>query len=158
MIINLERLLDCTPSEENSPHRKTMSREAIYQFIQECTTHPTAGEIFQALKPKFPSLSLATVYNTLQFLASECKISVLGDLGDGRIHFDRSVEPHLNLVCDCCKKVIDMPDKFYSQTIEQLQNESGFKINSSRILFFGLCPDCQKKNKINQIIGENNGK
>ena len=128
-------------------HRQSIPRELIFNYIQLCDTHPSADEIFQALKPKYPSLSLATIYNTLQFLVSEGKISVLGDLGDRRIHFDKSVDPHLNMVCERCKKVIDIPSKVIDRSLAQVEAESGFKIHGSRFIFFGLCPDCQQKPK-----------
>lgn len=140
----MESLHSTTSAHETDHHRQTIQRVAIYQYMQEFDNHPTADDIYQGLKVRFPSLSLATVYNTLQYLVGEGKISVLGDLGDRRIHYDKSVEPHLNLICENCKKVFDLPNDACNNSVEQVENNSGFKINNSRILFFGLCPNCRK--------------
>lgn len=139
----METLLNKDAESTPEHHRQTIQREAIYQYLQECENHPTADDIYRALKVKYPSLSLATVYNTLQYFVAEGKISVLGDLGDRRVHFDKSPEPHTNLVCENCKKVFDLPNDECTESVEHLENKSGFKIIKSRIVFFGLCPDCQ---------------
>ncbi|MEA4812587.1 MAG: transcriptional repressor, partial [Anaerolineaceae bacterium] len=74
----MELLSNAKKPEQNINRRRTPQREAICKYISESQSHPSADEIYQALKPQFPSLSLATVYNTLQFLAEEGKINILG--------------------------------------------------------------------------------
>lgn len=140
----MESLSNNTAQNETEHHRQTIQRDAIFQYLQESTSHPTADDIYRELKKKYPSLSLATIYNTLQYLIGEGKISVLGDLGDRRVHFDKSVEPHLNMVCESCKQVFDLPNDDFRKSVEQIENQSGFKVKSSRVIFFGLCPECQK--------------
>lgn len=53
--------------------RATPQRLAILAFLEGNTSHPSAEEIFRELKPRLPSLSLATVYGTLEVLRREGK-------------------------------------------------------------------------------------
>ena len=46
----------------------TPQRIAILEHVQKRTDHPTAEEIHEELRRNFPSLSRATVYNTLELL------------------------------------------------------------------------------------------
>ena len=48
--------------------RATPQREVIFQVLLEERDHPTAEELFNRVKTKLPSISLATVYNCLETL------------------------------------------------------------------------------------------
>jgi len=58
--------------------RITPQRVAICKLLAESEEHPTAATIYGELKPQFTSLSLATVYNTLDTLVSLGAINILG--------------------------------------------------------------------------------
>jgi Fur family peroxide stress response transcriptional regulator len=107
--------------------------------------HPTAAMIYEDLKPRFLSMSLATVYNTLDALAEIGAINVLGQAGDDTVHYDADTEPHVNLACLSCNKIVDIPSEHVSHLDAEITAASGYKLLGARVLYYGLCPDCQRK-------------
>ena len=68
--------------------RITPQRIAICKLLSETDSHPTAAMLFDEVHEQYPSMSLATVYNTLDALVGLGVVNVLGPAGDGRVHFD----------------------------------------------------------------------
>ena len=125
--------------------RATPQREAICEILADSKDHPTAQDIYSVLKPRYSSLSLATVYNTLEVLVGMGLVNVLGSIGDDRVHFDANLSPHINLVCTNCHKVVDAESDCVDDLDKELSRKSGYRLEESRILYFGICPDCQNK-------------
>ena len=124
-------------------HRITPQRRAICELLVNTDQHPTAQGIFDVLQGKFDSLSLATVYNTLDVLVRQGVLNVLGDAGDGAMHYDADLLPHVNLACVRCHKVTDLPSEYVSRLDAEITHSSGYKLLGSRVLYYGVCPDCQ---------------
>ncbi len=124
--------------------RLTPQRLAVCRFLASTDTHPTAQDVYRALKPDFPSLSLATVYNTLETLVSLGAIHALGDAGDDTTHYDADITPHINLVCIRCHRIIDLPNETVAALKEEAASQSGYRILGARVIYYGLCPDCQR--------------
>ena len=125
--------------------RITPQRTAICELLTVSEEHPTAAMIYDDLKPRFPSMSLATVYNTLDALVEIGAINVLGQAGDDTVHYDADTEPHVNLACLSCNKIIDIPSEHVSHLDAEITAASGYKLLGARVLYYGLCPDCQHK-------------
>src|SRR5512142_611576 len=85
----------------------TPQRLAIVREIVRDPTHPTAQELYERLRPVMPSMSFATVYNTLDALASRGLCSARA-LAPGAARFDPNMAPHDHLVCDGCGMVRDV--------------------------------------------------
>ena len=77
--------------------RITPQRIAICKLLVETDTHPTAAAIYNKIRTQYPSLSLTTVYNTLDTLADLGAVHVLGHAGDDTVHYDADTTPHVNL-------------------------------------------------------------
>lgn len=132
---------------EKNGLRNTSQRRDVFDFLINTHTHPTARQIFDSLKPNHPTLSLATVYNTLDLLVGAGLITALGELGDNQVHFDGDPEAHINLACTECFKIVDYQnDK--ADAMYSVVEKSGFIIHGSRVVYYGICPECQLK--INQ--------
>lgn len=125
--------------------RVTPQRVAICELLTTSHEHPTAAMIFDELKPRFDSLSLATVYNTLDALVGLGVVNVLGHAGDDKVHYDADTEPHVNLACISCSRIIDIPSEHVTHLDSEITAASGYKLLGARVLYYGLCPDCQKK-------------
>ena len=126
--------------------RITPQRLAICEFLSETDTHPTAAEIFGLLRTQYPSLSLMTVYNTLNTLVDLGAVNALGNAGDGTVHYDGDTSPHINLACVSCHKIVDIISQKVAELDAEVSSTSGFKVCGTRLLYYGLCPDCQKSN------------
>ena len=78
---------------------------AILNTLQETTVHPTADWVYARLKPRYPDLSLGTVYRNLKKFCETGKAVSVGVI-NGQEHFDARVEPHAHLVCKHCGAVL----------------------------------------------------
>src|SRR4051812_35957603 len=79
----------------------TPQRMAIVRELAADPTHPTAQELFERLRPGLPTMSFATVYNTLDALAAEGLCAALS-LAPGPSRFDPNMALHHHAVCDGC--------------------------------------------------------
>lgn len=141
----MERIETLISSLKQAGLRITPQRIAICRLLCEADTHPTAAMIFEEIRSQYPSLSLATVYNTLDTLVGLGIVTSLGPAGDGRVHFDADTSPHINLACMECHRIIDIPSKKVGQLQDEVSRTSGYALQGARILYYGLCPECQKK-------------
>ena len=125
--------------------RLTMQRRAICHYLAHTDAHPTAHQIYADLKAAYPSLSLATVYNTLEALVELGAVHALGDAGDNAVHYDADATPHINLACVRCHRIIDLPSAQLATLEEEARRLTGYRLLGARIMYYGLCPDCQRE-------------
>ncbi len=130
--------------------RLTPQRVAICKILAESKDHPTAMMIYHQLLPQFPTLSLATVYKTLNVLKSMGLVHTLGDAGDGAEHFEADLSPHVNLVCTKCHRVVDFDESLIYTVQQAVEQRSGYEIQGARIVYYGLCPECQVNGSLNK--------
>lgn len=123
-------------------YKHSKQREALFNLLCSTHTHPTAAWLYDKLRKDFPHLSQGTVYRNLNILAEQKRIKIINV--DGTFaHFDADMSVHNHVICTRCGKVEDafMPsDEHCDQIAETV---SGYRIDSHRFDFFGLCPDCQ---------------
>lgn len=132
-------------SLRSAGYRLTPQREAICHLLVETDEHPSAQQIYEHLQPRFASLSLATVYNTLEVLVRMGAINALGEAGDGTVHYDADLEPHINLACIECHRIIDIPSQAVHELAGEVAQSSGYQLLGARVMYYGLCPECQAK-------------
>lgn len=123
--------------------RLTVQRRAICRYLAQSKEHPTAQEIYHALKLEYPSLSLATVYNTLEKLVELGVVHALGSAGDDATHYDADTSPHINLACVRCHRVVDLPSEHVQVLETEVSQRSGYRLLGARVLYYGICPNCQ---------------
>ncbi|MDI6711525.1 MAG: transcriptional repressor [Bacillota bacterium] len=119
--------------------RATPQRLAILALLEGNTSHPSAEEIYAQLKPRFPSLSLATVYNTLEALARGGVLQEI-DIDPERRRFDPNPAPHCHFRCLRCGRVFDWPG--VPPETPRPEDAAGFLIQRASVHLYGLCPDC----------------
>lgn len=124
--------------------RNTAQRKAIYDYMRQSNEHPSAECVFKALKPDYPTLSLATVYNTLELLVEAGLINTIGNLNDNKTHFDADLSPHVHLYCSGCNEFLDLDTNLIEEVKAQVIEESGYKVTGGRLVYYGLCPKCQQ--------------
>jgi Fe2+ or Zn2+ uptake regulation protein len=87
-----------------------------------------------------PTISLRTVYQTLNDLASMGELSPL-DVGSGSTRFDPNLEPHHHLVCDVCGRIDDVHAEFPGVAVPA-SVDAGFEVTATEIVFRGRCAGC----------------
>lgn len=124
--------------------RLTPQRLAVYRALVNTDQHPTAAMLYDELQGQIPSLSPATVYNTLQVLVDNGLVHEIGDAGDGSTHYDADLTPHVNLICRQCQRIIDYHDPRLAGLETMVGEGSGFTIQGARLVYYGLCPECAR--------------
>lgn len=125
--------------------RLTPQRMAILQILANSEEHPTVDEIYQQVKTRFPTTSLATVYKTIALLKELDEVLELG-FPDGSNRYDGNRPyPHPHAICTKCKKIMDPEISNVDALSEEMRKKTGYTISFHRLDFFGLCPECQEK-------------
>lgn len=121
--------------------KATPQRLAILSLLEGNTAHPSAEEIYHRLKVRYPSLSLATVYGTLESLA---RAGALLELGiDPRCRrYDPDTHQHAHFLCRACGRVYDVEAGLAGPEVADLD---GFLVESWSVNFYGICLHCRKE-------------
>jgi Fur family peroxide stress response transcriptional regulator len=125
--------------------RITPQRMAVLKILASSDGHPSVEKIYEQVKRRFPTTSLATVYKTVTLLKELNEVLELGFPEGGNRYDGHKPYPHPHLICTKCKKIIDPDLDSLSDVTQELVSETGFQITSHRLDFFGVCPDCQRK-------------
>jgi Fur family peroxide stress response transcriptional regulator len=125
-------------------YRLTPQRVELVRLIAASEGHPSAAELYNSVRGKFPTMSLATVYKTLDLLKELGEVLEIGLHDD--CHYDGNRPyPHPHLICTQCKKIMDGElDATVRTLVTEMEQASGFRIVRHQLDFYGLCPDCQK--------------
>ena len=116
-------------------------RQAIWDFIEHRTDHPTADTVYSNVRKNMPNISLGTVYRNLVLLKDTGRLKAL-DVGDGVVHFDPCITPHDHFVCRCCGRIIDLPDTGTQEAVLGVQAATGGRVDERRSYYYGLCGSC----------------
>jgi Fur family peroxide stress response transcriptional regulator len=119
--------------------RPSSVRIHVFRYLDEHRTHPTVDQIYQALRDALPTLSRASVYNTVSALESAGLARQLG-MDAVTAHYDANTEDHGHFQCERCGVIFDfgLPKLVY----DGLED---FVIQKRDVLMWGTCPDCTAK-------------
>lgn len=127
--------------------RVTPQRLAIFEAVLFNNRHPSAETVYETVKRKYPSISLNTVYKTLQRF-TEC--GLLWQLNVSRhTRYDANTVPHAHACCPECEKIEDLGgnlEGLFTALMDLANAHSSYLINSLQINFFGCCPQCSSNN------------
>ena len=119
----------------------TPQRRLIFEALYDGLDHPSADDIYHAVKEAMPDMSLATVYHTINDLVTMGELVEL-DLGEGKSRYDPLTSHHHHLVCLGCRRVEDIARDL--DCVQLLPEETnGYQIERCHVVFYGRCPDCQ---------------
>jgi len=122
--------------------RMTPQRYAILRYLMESYSHPTADDIFRALSPQYPSLSVATVYNNLKVFVDAGLVREL-TYGDDSSRFDADLSDHYHAICTNCGKMVDFDHSPVKEVEEAAATATGFSVYGHRMEVYGICPTCK---------------
>lgn len=122
----------------------TPQRIAVYNMLLGTTEHPDAETIYKALEPSNPTMSLATVYKTLDFFKHLGLVQEL-NVGEGRSRYDATVQCHPHTVCRVCGRVDDLHLEALTEVAKKLVPDLDFEIECEQLILYGKCSDCRKQ-------------
>ena len=129
-------------ASEQGGKRLTPQRQAVLEVIRERHDHPTASDIFEAARQRLPSLSYATVYNSLKFLREAGLVREIS-FGDGASRYDRETKRHDHAICSRCGKLVDFDLPEAAELLRAAARKSRFTPESVHLTLTGVCPDCR---------------
>lgn len=121
--------------------RHTRQRALVWEVVHTSDDHPTAAQIFQRVRRRYPAIAYATIYNTLRWLVNRGQISEY-TFGDAAARYDRNPNRHDHALCIRCGQLFDAEVHLPKEILHQASRRTGMKITSYHIQFLGLCSRC----------------
>lgn len=128
----------------NTGLKLTPQRIAILNYLDGNKEHPSAEDIYKKVSKQFPTMSFATVYNTLDTLRKKGGVQEL-TIDPDKKRFDPCPELHHHMICLKCKRIVDIHNDYQLKVAES--ERAGFEIVGNHVEFYGICPVCREKIK-----------
>lgn len=120
----------------------TQQRPAVYEYLHRAEHHPTAEEVFLAVKSQLPKFSLATVYKNLEALVA-CGAASKLTYGDAAARYDIRTDHHYYARCLQCGHIADVESAAQAALAADIQAPRGFRVANYRVELLGYCRQCQ---------------
>ena len=128
----------------NSGFKVTPQRLAVSEALANTKAHPNAELLYNELRPKYPSMSFATVYKTVEILNELGLITVL-NTGEGSSRYDADVTEHSHIQCSVCGRVDDIGPLSVAELDAEVKADTGYEVQGQKFYFYGVCPTCKNK-------------
>ena len=124
----------------------TPQRMATAEYMSNSADHPTADESHRVIQRKYPTMSLATVYSTLELLKELGEIQELSIRKRGKACFDPNPDIHHHLLCRKCGRILSI-EFDYPRNCPILEKETinGCKIEEVQAYLYGICSECMEQ-------------
>jgi Fur family peroxide stress response transcriptional regulator len=122
-------------------YKATPQRIAICRIALNSRKHPSAQQVYDEVKKIHPTVSLATVYKTLEVLRDLDLVQEL-NFPKGQARFDSYMNPHINLICLQCGNITDLNDFTTKEITRKVAAATKFKPSGQRIDVYGTCQKC----------------
>ena len=118
--------------------------QAVLNVVRSTNQHPTALEVYEAVKQQRPRIGLASVYRILHSLVEQEYIRELA-LGDSSSRYDGRTSRHDHALCRTCSALFDVPDEIVCSLValQEAANTVGISLESYEVRLYGLCKQCQ---------------
>jgi Fur family transcriptional regulator, peroxide stress response regulator len=135
--------MNAISGDPKSDFRMTPQRAAILEAVKGADGHLTAGEIFERVHSRYPSIAYGTVYRTLHLFAERGLILEF-PFGDEASRFDKRTDRHDHVRCTICGTLVDVdvPEALFARQVASEQ--TGFTIVGHQTVFSGTCPACKQ--------------
>ena len=135
----------------NTQYRMTRQRRIIIDELREMKSHPTADQIYDAVRSILPHISLGTVYRNLEILIEMGFIKKL-ELGGRQKRFDGDCHNHYHICCVRCDRIDDITEEDITD-IENIPINirytiQGYKVIGFCIYVIGICEECGSKETV----------
>jgi Fur family peroxide stress response transcriptional regulator len=122
----------------------THQRLVIYEQLMKMGDHPAPEAVFERVRKKIPSLSLATVYNNIKIFVEHGLLRELS-VHHGSLRLESNLDPHHHLVCTQCKAIEDIEESDIQPIRLKKALPKGFTVHRFSVEVLGLCSSCSGK-------------
>jgi Fur family peroxide stress response transcriptional regulator len=127
----------------------THQRQLIYETVMAMPGHPSPETIYDKVRKKIPSISLATVYkNVHTFLDSGVLREV--SLHHGPLRVEANEEAHHHVLCVNCKSIMDLETNSMEAVLLQEKLPRGFQVRRIAVDVIGVCLACSDSGRLRQ--------
>ena len=112
---------------------------AVVEYVLQSDTHPSADDVLSHAREKCPSISRATVYNTLNLLVEKGLIA-MHTIKEGAVVFDPNIKKHHHFIDNETGDIYDIP-------WDQLQVQGKGKLKDFEITEFQVIMRGRRKRK-----------
>ena len=120
----------------------TRQREAVFGYLRQVDHHPTAEEVFVAVKREMPKISLATVYKNIEALVA-CGAASKLTYGESAARYEIRTDHHYHARCLKCGLISDVNPAAGEQALKLIKAPGGFKVEDYRVELLGYCKNCK---------------
>lgn len=121
--------------------RLTRQREEVLAILLQQRDHPTAADVYERAKRRMPSISLATVYNSLEALARSGLVKQV-NLERAPTRFCANLTDHNHFFCERCGSIYDVK----AVTTQPGNLPPGFIVYHADVALRGVCAQCSDHN------------
>jgi Fur family peroxide stress response transcriptional regulator len=122
-------------------YKATPQRIAICRIALNSRAHPSAQQVYDEVKKIHPTVSLATVYKTLEVLRDLDLVQEI-NFPKGQARFDSYMNSHINLICLKCGSITDLDDVTVKEITRDVAAATKFKPTGQRVDVYGVCQKC----------------
>ena len=122
--------------------RMTPQRLTILHVLRHAGGHLAPAQVYEQAHKEMPGLTEPTVYRTLEFLAGK-GFALATHKENGKRVYELAETDHHHLICRNCGASMEIEHAPLKKLYHQLESSTGYKLDSSHVTFFGLCPKCQ---------------
>ncbi|NLI48164.1 MAG: transcriptional repressor [Acidobacteria bacterium] len=124
--------------------RITPQRLAVIEALAASEWHPNVEMVYDEVRVRFPTISLATIYKTIGVLKEIGEVLELGFADSGNRYDGHQPHPHPHLICTRCGAILDPNLDSLEALTREVACETGFEIVTHRLDFFGICLNCRQ--------------
>ncbi len=119
---------------------------AVLEVLRASQRHPTAFDVYEAVRLRRPRIGLATVYRILHQLTEQGLIKELA-YGSGCSRYDACTRRHDHAFCMGCGALLDIPQDIQLSTrvLQVAAHSTGFELGSHEVRIYGRCISCQSR-------------
>lgn len=128
--------------------RVTSQRVAVLGAVS-AQPHATADDVLNEVRGQIGTISRQAVYDALGLLSEEGLIRRIQPAGSAARYEDRVGDNHHHLICRDCGQTVDVDCAVGETPCLTAEDSSGFEIDEAEVIYWGRCPDCLQRGKVN---------
>lgn len=123
-----------------------VNAQAVLDVLRATDSHPTALEVYEAVRRVRPRIGLATVYRVLHQLTEQRMIKELGK-NDECVRYDARTDRHDHAICTTCGALLDVPLEISlpAEVLQAAAQAAGITLGAHEVRIYGQCTACQAK-------------
>ena len=121
----------------------THQRLEIFRELAGSHDHPSVETIYKRLVKKLPTISLDTIYRTLNTLEKQGLVSKV-DTAESQARFEAEMSPHHHIICNECGKITDFRSNDLDESVILAKVQEWGEVSRMSITLYGLCRDCSQ--------------